>query len=162
MYFEMVTIVFVCLVCSGVLILWGQCLCFCFVFVCFAVHMCLPNGNHSCLFVWFVLVFLYCGASRSPEGNSRLLLAMNINIRLRPHHTIVTISKVQLSQFAKPRHTIVTIFKVLLSQVCQAPPHNCHNLQGRNVTIAKPPLTIVPPHDCHKFESPRTPAIVSK
>ena len=102
MYFEMVTIVFVCLVCSGVLILWGQCLCF-FVFVCFAVHMCFPNGNHSCLFVWFVLVFLYCGASRSPEGNSRLLLAMNINIRLRPHHTIVTIFKVQLSQLQSPK-----------------------------------------------------------
>ena len=130
---------FVCLVCSGVLILWGQYLCFCFVFVCFAVHMCLPNGNHLCLFVWFVLVFLYCGASRSPEGNSRLLLAMNINIRLRPHHTIVTIFKVQLSQskalphnchnfhspivtIAKPHHTIVTNFKVQLSQVCQAPP----------------------------------------
>ena len=98
MSFETVTIVFLCLVCSGVIILWGHCLCFCFVFVCFAVHMCLSNGFHLCLFVWFVLVFLYCGASRSLEGNSRLLLAMNINIRLRPHHTIVTIFKVQLSQ----------------------------------------------------------------
>ena len=136
---------------SCILLLGGCC--------CFWIHMCLSNGNHSCLFVWFVLVFLYCGASRSPERNSRLLLAMNINIRLRPHHTIVTISKVQLSQFAKPP---TRLSQVLLSQVCQAPPHNCHNLQGRNVTIAKPPLTIVPPHDCHKFESPRTPAIVSK
>ena len=63
MSFETVTIVFVCLVCSGVLILWGQCLCFCFVFVCFAVSMCLSNDNHLCLFVWFVLMILYCGAS---------------------------------------------------------------------------------------------------